>query len=500
MTDLKKENKIISSIIFFLALLGTTTVFMAFFSYCTSPLNHVGNGYDAAFFRLVGMGMTKGYLPYRDFYDMKGPYLFLIQYVGQLISYGRKGIFAIQCLNLSLALYIISKIFEYFKFNKLAQFVLLLPILFICEFTLEGGNLTEEFSLVPVLICLYIGLVFFDKCETETDFWQKKIYLIAGLTFGFCFGFLIMIRITNAAFICAIVLVTIIYLITKKKFIKLAICAGSFIAGLIISLIPAFLFFYSKGLLKEMLESVFVLGIKYSGEKTLVQHLIDIIKGQNRSLLFLLAVPGIVPIIMRWKSWKERSLAAIGAALVLFAIASGNNYVHYYNLTIPLIVMCEIPVALELKKETVNRKAVVAVFLISLMFTSQFALVKKHISISKLFIVEKSNSNTLEFVRDISDKIPEEDKDSVYAYNIDPWWYTYADIFPCVKYCGWQEHYIQLIPEISDDLEEIFNETPPTWLVLPSNHGYIPDFMQEKLETEYEFTYENERYHLYHHK
>ena len=499
MTDSQKRNNIISSIIFFIILLGTSTVFMSFFAYCTSPLSNVNDGYDAAFFRLVGQGMTKGYLPYRDFYDMKGPYLFLIQYVGQMISYGRKGIFAIQSLNLSLALFIISKIFEYFNIKKIAQFLLLMPILLVCTFTFEGANLTEEFSLIPVLVCLYIGLIFFDKCETQSDFWQKKIYLIAGSIFGICFGYLVMVRITNAAFICAIVLVIIIYLIVKKKFVKLAVCAGSFIAGLIVSLIPAVLFFYSKGLLKEMLEAVFVLGVKYSGEKTVVQHLIDIAKGPNKQLIFLLAIPGIIPAVIGWKSWKERSLAVIGAAMIFFAIASGNNYVHYYNLAIPLIVMCEIPVALELKKTAINRRSVAAIVLAVLMITCQYPLIKYYTVVSKQFIIQKNFNNTREIIRDISDKIPEEDKDSVYAYNIDPYWYTYADLFPCIKYCGWHEHYIKLIPEISDDLEQIFNENPPAWLVLPCDHGYMPDFMEEKLGTEYELSYQNERYHLYHH-
>lgn len=45
----------------------TGILFLLFFSYMTSPLFPWAHGWDSAFFQLVGAGMTKGYLPYRDF-------------------------------------------------------------------------------------------------------------------------------------------------------------------------------------------------------------------------------------------------------------------------------------------------------------------------------------------------------------------------------------------------------------------------------------------------
>lgn len=77
----------------FYALLSVAAVaFLSVFSMYTSPFTSLPGG-DAAFFRLVGQGMTQGMLPYRDFFDMKGPYLFLIEYLAQLICFGRVGCF-----------------------------------------------------------------------------------------------------------------------------------------------------------------------------------------------------------------------------------------------------------------------------------------------------------------------------------------------------------------------------------------------------------------------
>ena len=85
-----------------LSVFGVSVFFLLVFSYSTSPFYPYSRGWDSAFFQLVGRGMTKGYLPYRDFFDMKGPWLFLIQYVGAYI--GKYGIFLLQCIGLFLTL------------------------------------------------------------------------------------------------------------------------------------------------------------------------------------------------------------------------------------------------------------------------------------------------------------------------------------------------------------------------------------------------------------
>ena len=140
----------------FYCLLGLAAfLFLSLFSYYTSPFTTCDDGYDSAFFVLVGKGMTKGYLPYRDFFDMKGPVFFWIEYLGQRLCYGRWGIFLLQWMNLLIALVLACRIFALFRLSgKGLQALLLLPILSIASFTFQGGNLTEEFSLVPLFSCL----------------------------------------------------------------------------------------------------------------------------------------------------------------------------------------------------------------------------------------------------------------------------------------------------------------------------------------------------------
>ena len=65
------KHMLIRSVYLFLI----SVLFLTVYSVTTSPITAY-SGLDSAFFQLVGQGMTEGLLPYRDFFDMKGTYLF----------------------------------------------------------------------------------------------------------------------------------------------------------------------------------------------------------------------------------------------------------------------------------------------------------------------------------------------------------------------------------------------------------------------------------------
>ena len=294
---------------------------------------------------LVGQGMTKGYLPYRDFYDLKGPLLFFIEYIGQLISYGRTGIFIVQFINLFLTLTIVTKIFRHYGINnRFTEFVLLLPLLYVACYTFQQGNLTEEYSLPLLMSCLYLGLLFWEKKDITDTSHSKRFFLYCGAWFGLCFGLLTMIRITNGAIICSMAFVISMYLIDNRKFRELGICALSFVACMIASWIPFLLFYGIHGLIGEMMEAYFVLGFRYSSEQSISQHVVEAVLRNNNNLICLIIIPSVVPVILRWKTVWVRFFVIFCSIATFFATSSGNNYLHYYTLTIPLIVILEVSI------------------------------------------------------------------------------------------------------------------------------------------------------------
>lgn len=193
-------------IVFFLSAL-----FLSVFSYYTSPFCKT-NGYDSSFFILVGQGMTKGLQPYRNFFDMKGPYLFLIEYLGQLIFYGRVGCFLMQLIALFLSPILIDRVHRHSKpdLTLANHTLLLLPYLAFMVVTFAGGGYTEKFSQPFILLCVYFAVKFLDSEAEE----HPPLY---AAVYGACFMVLALIRITNTVTICSLVFVIMLCLIIKKS-------------------------------------------------------------------------------------------------------------------------------------------------------------------------------------------------------------------------------------------------------------------------------------------
>ena len=77
----KRERLIIYPVLFIIAVL-----FLLAFSLWESPLYPHWYGCDASFFSMAGRGITKGWVPYLDFFDLKGPYFFFLQALGQFVK------------------------------------------------------------------------------------------------------------------------------------------------------------------------------------------------------------------------------------------------------------------------------------------------------------------------------------------------------------------------------------------------------------------------------
>jgi len=87
----------------FIYLIFISTLFLLFYSYTTSPL-YLNEGMDSTIYKTMGLGILEGKIPYRDLFDHKGPVVFYINALGQLIMSGRQGIFLLQIISLSISL------------------------------------------------------------------------------------------------------------------------------------------------------------------------------------------------------------------------------------------------------------------------------------------------------------------------------------------------------------------------------------------------------------
>ena len=162
----KRKNKIILVIFLSVYLLG-----MLLASSFTSPLYPWDYGGDSAIFSLVGQGITQGKFLYVDLFDHKGPVLFFIEALGDLLC-GRTGIWLVQCIFgvINLLILYFSWLLIRIKQEKCALidcsaiFIAGYSIFF---YTFERGNLSEEYSLPFISICIYFFIKYALMCKEK---------------------------------------------------------------------------------------------------------------------------------------------------------------------------------------------------------------------------------------------------------------------------------------------------------------------------------------------
>lgn len=491
-----------------------TVVFLLLFSISTSPLTNE-YGTDSSFFVLVAQGMTKGMLPYRDFFDMKGPYLFLIEYIGQLFRYGKVGAICVQCVNLFATLYVMDAIFltqmGWSKRNLAMELLCAIPVLLAAMVSFDGGNLTEEYALPWLMLAVFFALGYLKQSRQSGD-WSHPKWI--GFYYGFAFGFLALIRVTNAAAIGAVILTISIGLISKKQWKNLLLNGVMFILGCAAAFAPACIFFACHGLLGEMLTQVFLFGFRYSEGGDLASK-IEILRSDYMAFVYLALLPLAVLLLYRVRDWRKWLLAASAFVIFLAAVLMGNVYVHYFTLCLPNLALAmafwleELAKGEKQKLRRWDLKKVLVIVLVVLCFGQMWPRIQSAYETSDTVRYWKSIGAgrwKRDYCLDIAARIPEDERDSVYAYGMATYaggmfscanFYVQAQLLPSHRYCDWQEHYIELNPEVGDELAQWLAGENPKWVVVPVEYEIAPEQIADAIEAHYHEYERNDTYILY---
>lgn len=485
-------------------LFGISVLFLLFVAVSTSPLTEF-YGWDSSYFMLVGQGMTKGLLPYRDFFDMKGPYMYLIEYIAQKICWGRTGCFLMEVVHLTASLWIIEETFgivlQEKSLKKYGKYIYIIPILFVASFAFEQGNLTEEYSLPWLLGGVYCAVRYY-KTAIETGEYKHPLWM--GVYYGIVFGIMALIRINNAAIIGAVILSISIGLIASREFKNLLLNGASFLLGTAISFLPMYFWYAARGLGGEMLNQVFLFGVQYSGQTGLMPKLYMLY--HLRYLLLPALFPVFVCLVYCVRSWRVWLLSVNSMMIGVFAVSMGFGLVHYIALLIPNLVL---GLALLLyysqrqisKKKEYLKMGIVAVFLLgmgaAMLQTDAVKEVYRH-KIS-VFSGKEWDIYAKEQARDIVDQVPEEERSQIYAYGINVSccrWYVMAGCLPPNRYCDWQQDYISMRPEIGEELKQ-WLEQKEAWIVTQKGYSFAPQIIADTVRENYSVFYENNDYVLY---
>lgn len=293
-----------------------------------SPFYPIQEWSDVNLYFNIGKAIMNGQSLYTESFDPKGPVIFFIYGLGYLISNNSfLGVFFIQILTWSIlgfSAYFCGRLF----FNK--TYSLIIASLFILIFlshTSEGGS-AEEFITAFMSVSFYLFVRYFRNPEKH----PTSLMCIHGMMWGLTF----FTKFPLTAFWIFPLMAIGIILITKKEYKNLLKNIFSFIAGGLTIALPLYIYFASKGILLEAIDTYFFLNSSFRIEtfQTIV-HKIAIsfyqrLRFETIEFTIILLGAFIFPF-----AYLKNNIARISLGLSFLSIFSFifmAGYVYYYSI------------------------------------------------------------------------------------------------------------------------------------------------------------------------
>lgn len=296
-----------------------------------SPLGNKNSAIDSSVFRYIGTVMAEDKTPYVDVFDHKGILLYMINYFGIILN-EKVGIWIIEIIMLFCSLVFSYKLARLFtnKFNSIiATIISFIPLVY----TFEGGNLTEEYAILFIMISLYLFTRDLKK--------YNLIKLNSAFIIGTCLGAVLLLRPNMIAiWVCMAIYLLIIYL-KEKEYKELFKIIGSFVSGIIVSITPFIIYLVYNGAFNDFINQYLLFNFKYSSRET-ANTLISTFNFfiENCKYVYLVLFIYILKII-RDKNKNGLMCFYIASLLLSFIliIMPKNLYAHYGMVIIPTFVV-----------------------------------------------------------------------------------------------------------------------------------------------------------------
>ena len=440
-----------------------------FFSSTTSPLYPNSYGVDSAFNRFMGLMIRKGKTLYSEIWDNKGPVLFFLQAIGTLKGTHNSDItltFLMQILSLFFSVFFLYKA-ESAANHQRKSLKLLLPVIcaaLVFSKVIEGGNLSEEWSL-PMISCSLYLLVKYAANIADDPLHPRRYAFIHGI----CFSLIAFIRVNNAISICAGLLAAAIYLIYRKKWQNLLENILFGLLGISVIAVPVCLYFLKKHALDDMVYGVFLYNLKYAAQRThktfTGTDLLDRFLPIAAAYVILLAAL----IRNRWMRLLDWMLLLIVTANGIM-LWSSNIFLHYYIIFVPVLMLI---LLLYVKFPRVPE--ILAVLVVFAFFIAE--------DVQLLSGLPHAKDEPDRFA--FGAAIPEDEKDPAMVLYASPAVYLNTGLIPCSRFAAYHFAHFPVDPSMREEFLNDMQTNQPVWIVFLSGYeGVIPE-VQQMLNDEY---------------
>lgn len=304
-------------------------------------------GTDSSVFMTIAKGMTTGKVPYLNFFDHKGPFLYLINFLGYSIG-GVRGVWIFEIIFIAVAVF-----FSYATMKKLCGRMIALCsttagflMLVLC---LDGGNLTEEYALPLISIALYISVSII--LSERSSAWQ-------ALAMGFTFGLSLMLRPNMFAVWFIFSAYWVISCLVKKNFGTAIKYILFFVLGTIVALLPFMIYLWYNNALSDYIYQNFTFNsqyAQYTGRSSTFGNIIKVLF--SYASMALVALASCIVGIFSQKNRKILFVLLLLSMVLSIALISISNtiYTHYYMVFVPIVVIAVSALFVLLKKALSKR-------------------------------------------------------------------------------------------------------------------------------------------------
>lgn len=332
----------------------------------SSFLYKINNWGDASCYFNEGRGILNGLVPFRDMAEQKGPVIFFVYALGELLFPGSfTGIFIIEIICSALFLYFAVKTVGLFADTKKVQFII--PFVFAAAvygaYVFRHGGGPEEMSLCIFAYLLYLG----------TRYLEKELIPGKGqmISLGIGAGLIFWTKYTLCAMFIAVLVIMLICAVKRAQVKEFFGGILFFILGCILISIPVIGYFGANGALKDLFINYFYNNIflyranegLYKGFGSNMKLAVSLLlKSRNVLALLLLAV-GMV-----WMLFTKRIALLISTLISFgftFVVINSGICQKYGNL--PLFVFCVFgfcPLASFLNSRKIKVHAIMNLFVV----------------------------------------------------------------------------------------------------------------------------------------
>jgi hypothetical protein len=288
-------------------------------------------GRDYGAYAYIGDQILHGKFPYRDAWESKPPAIFYLNAIAIYLGRGSHwGIWIVEFISL-----LAAGIFSYAVAKKLWGIWPAIGALVFwtmgLDLTLDGGNLTEEYPLPLHFLSIALFLQLIEEPK------KPAFNFMLGLTFSLSFLF----RPNNAVVETTIIFILFLLGIVKRNWKELFPQAFWIGIGILLPILLATLYFWTKGLLWDLIEASLLYNFSYSA--TTITSVSPLVSGFRLfGWLAWVALGGyLIAVYYALKSKQPLYLLLlIGTPMSIYVSdLARRDYAHYFMNLLPFLVL-----------------------------------------------------------------------------------------------------------------------------------------------------------------